>query len=89
MTAILTNAANDATANSTLTGESRVICSGTFSDRTKVVITLLGDALDPAEIYTFRGTGAIVVRGANNDTLTATVRDGDSDTSIDVSVTAI
>ena len=89
MAALLTNATTDGTATVAATGPSRVIVSGTFTNNAKVILELDGDSLDKATIAVFTGRKGIKVESASGDNFTATVKGGDSDTSIDVSVTGL
>jgi len=77
-----------ASASVALTGESRVLVSGNFSGGASVSIELDGDGLRKTAVHRFAGRDGIIVSASNTDNLTATIHDGDSDTSIDISVTA-
>jgi len=66
-----------------------VIASGIFGKGASVSIEIDGDGLRKAIVHTFNGRGGIIVGGANTDNITATVKGGDSNTSIDVAVTAL
>lgn len=89
MAALLTNAGSGASGNTALTGESRVIASGNFSGQARAVLTISGDSLDSAHAHTFSQGGAVVISAASGDSLTVNIENGDSNTSIDVSVTAL
>jgi len=89
MSALITAGVPGASANISLTGESRVIVSGSFGNGATVLIELDGDGLRKSAIHTFKGQGGIDVGATNADNLTATINGGGPGTSIDVSVTAV
>jgi len=89
MAALITAGETGDSANTSLTGESRVIASGTFGKGASVSIELDGDGLRKAIVHTFICHGGIVVGATNTDNLTATINGGDPNTSIDVAVTAL
>jgi len=94
MTAIITNGGNGATGNSTLTGASRVVVTGNFGVNAHVNFEITVDSLTIGQIYVVTGreppqNRCFTVNAANNDILTATVFNGDTNTSIDVSMTAL
>jgi len=87
MAALLTQKKAGGTANVAAAGATRIIASGNFANGANVVIELAGDALTEARVHTFDRPGAVELRSAALDTITATVEGGDADTLIDVSVT--
>ena len=88
MAALITAGGVGASESVALTGECRVLASGRFSGGASVSIELDGDGLRKTPIHRFSGKDGILVGAVNTDNLTATIHDGDSDTSIDISVTA-
>jgi len=88
MAALITAGGVGASASVALTGESRVLASGRFGAGASVSIELDGDGLRKTVVHRFTGRGGVVVTASNTDNLTATIHDGDSNTSIDISVTA-
>ena len=87
MTALLTNAIKDATASTAISGEVTVLASGTFAANSRILLELVGDALDRATIYEFTREGGVVIAGKTGHTLYATVVGGDgSSESLDLSV---
>lgn len=85
MTAVLTNAQKDDTGNIALSGDISVLCSGNFSGSCRVLVEMVGDALDRASVYEFTQEGGVVIAGKTGHTLYATVVGGDGNESIDVS----
>ncbi len=89
MAALLTNAGTDDTDSVVVTGRCRVLVSGKFTNNAKVIIEVTADSLTKATYHVSNKREGFAMNTAASDTITATVKGGDTDTSIDVSVTAL
>ena len=85
MTALLTTQTLGGTANVALTGDVSVIVSGNFSGGAVVRLDLEADSLRKSPTY-IRKPDTLSIKGKTGMTLTATVTQGNSECSIDVSV---
>ena len=86
MSALITAGGNGGTGNTSVTEKVQVICSGTFSGGSLVMIEVEADSLRKATVHIFNKPDAISIDAKTGTTLTATINGGGSGTSIDVSV---
>jgi hypothetical protein len=85
MTALITAGGTAGTGNTAVTEKTQVICSGTFSGGSVVVIEVEADTLRKAVVHIFNKPDAVAIDAKTGTTITATIKGGNSDTSIDVS----
>lgn len=86
MSQIISNGVVGDTANVNLTADSRVVMSGNFAGA-RIKLDLTGDGGEPYSTY-YEKPNAIFIKAATGNSLTATIIDGNKDStpSIDISV---